>query len=67
MFYESDDLYKSYKCRLFGLLGTFFSNGKLSIYVNMTTNEVHLSIYNNQNQEPIDINGIRAVDCVVIL
>ncbi|CAB9513645.1 Putative white-brown complex homolog protein 30 [Seminavis robusta] len=62
-YYTEDTPYKSYKCRLFGLLEGLFTNGKLSIYVNTTAKEVFMTIYNWDIDEPI--NGVHAVDCVL--
>ena len=59
--YAEEDTYKSYKCRVFATLEALFTNGKLSIFVDVAAKTASLSVYNFDMKEPI--NGEHAVDC----
>ena len=56
--YSEEDTYKSYKCSLFSTLETFFTNGKVSVFMNKTEGTGFLSVYNKQT-----VNEIHAIDC----
>lgn len=56
--YSGKDTYKSYKCALFSTLETFFTDGKVSVFMNKTEGTGFLSVYNKET-----VNLIHAIDC----
>ena len=58
--YSEEDTYKSYQCDLTSTLETFFTNGKVSIFMNKTTGSGSLAIFNTET-----INDIHAINCNV--
>ena len=58
--YSEEDTYKSYKCALFSTLETFFTNGKVSVFMNKTEGVGSLAIYNQES-----VNEIHAIDCTL--
>jgi hypothetical protein len=61
MVFAVEDTYKAYKCRLFSTLESLFSNGKLSMYVDLEAKTASLSIYNMDISDPV--RGEHAVNC----
>lgn len=57
--YAERDTYKAYDCRLHGSLNTFVPNARVSVYADVTTGKVDLSVYRGS------INNTHVMDCEI--
>ncbi|CAB9509231.1 Putative white-brown complex homolog protein 30 [Seminavis robusta] len=56
--FVSGDVYKAFQCRLYGTLESFFTNGKISVYADVPTKSIHMSVYNTET-----INDAHSINC----